>query len=121
MNAKILVIDDEKLIRWTLEDVLRKEGYAVIVAESGEEGLKLVEEHGPDLIILDLRLPGMQGMEVLERVKKIEPKTVVIIVTAHGSAESAVEAMSKGAYDYLNKPFDVDEVRLVIRKALGTA
>ncbi|MFQ5883438.1 MAG: sigma-54-dependent transcriptional regulator, partial [Candidatus Methylomirabilales bacterium] len=120
MAAKILVIDDEKLIRWTLEDVLRKEGYAVISTDSGEAGLKLVEEEGPDLILLDLRLPGMNGMEVLERVKEMQPEALVIILTAHGTVESAVGAMKKGAHDYLNKPFDVDETRVIIRKALET-
>lgn len=120
MTAKILVIDDEKLIRWTLEDVLRREGYVVISAESGEAGLKLVEEQNPDLILLDLRLPGMDGMAVLERVKEIEPDPLVIILTAHGTVESAVEAMSKGAFNYLNKPFDVEETKVIIRKALET-
>jgi DNA-binding NtrC family response regulator len=120
MSAKILVIDDEKLIRWTLNDVLGKEGYQVITAETGESGLKFVEDEGPDLILLDLRLPGIGGMEVLERVKKIEPEALVIILTAHGTVESAVEAMRKGAHDYLNKPFDVEETKLVVRKALET-
>ncbi len=120
MTAKILVIDDEKLIRWMLNDVLGKEGYQVITAETGEAGLKLVEEEGPDLILLDLRLPGIGGMEVLDRVKKIEPEALVIILTAHGTVESAVEAMRKGAYDYLNKPIDLEETKLVVRKALET-
>jgi DNA-binding NtrC family response regulator len=120
MTANILIIDDEKLIRWTLEGVLRKEGYAVMSADSGEAGLKLVDEEAPDLILLDLRLPKMDGMEVLERVKEIKPDALVIILTAHGTVESAVEAMRKGAYDYLNKPFDVEETKLVIRKALET-
>lgn len=120
MIAKILVIDDEKLIRWTLEDTLRKEGYKVFPAESGEAGLKLVDEERPNLILLDLRLPGMDGMQVLERVKEIEPDALVIILTAHGTVESAVEAMKRGAYDYLSKPFDLDETKMVVRKALET-
>jgi len=120
MTAKILVIDDEKLIRWTLQDVLGREGYEVITAESGEVGLKLMEEELPDLVLLDLRLPRMDGMEVLERIKKIEPEALVIILTAHGTVESAVEAMKKGAYDYLNKPFELAETRLIIKKALET-
>ncbi len=120
MTAKILVIDDEKLIRWTLEDALRKEGYRVFSAETGEAGLRLVEEEYPDLILLDLRLPGMDGMEVLERAKELEPEALVIILTAHGTVESAVAAMKKGAFDYVNKPFDLDETRLIICKALET-
>lgn len=98
MTAKILVIDDEKLIRWTMNDVLQREGYHVITAECGETGLQLVEGERPDLILLDLRLPGMDDMEVLDRVKQIEPNVVVIIVTAHGTAESAVEAMKKAYF-----------------------
>jgi DNA-binding NtrC family response regulator len=120
MTAKILVIDDEKLIRWTMNDVLQREGYHVITAECGETGLQLVEGERPDLILLDLRLPGMDGMEVLERAKQIAPNAVVIIVTAHGTPESAVQAMKLGAHDYLHKPFDLEETRAAVRKALGT-
>ena len=120
MKAKILVIDDEKLIRWTLEDTLRKEGHTVFTAESGEVGLKLVEEESPHLILLDLRLPGMDGMAVLEKVKEIEPDALIIILTAHGTVESAVEAMKRGAFDYLNKPFDLGETKMVIQKGLET-
>ncbi len=120
MTAKILVIDDEKLIRWTLEDVLRREGYEVLSAESGEVGLKLFEEEAPDLILLDLALPKMEGMEVLEKIKERDPEALVIILTAYGTVESAVKAMKKGAYDYLEKPFDVGETKLIIKKALET-
>lgn len=119
-STKILVIDDEKLVCWTLEDVLGREGYEVISAESGEAGLKLIEEESPDLVLLDLRLPRMDGMEVLDRIKEIEPEALVIILTAHGTVESAVEAMKKGAYDYINKPFDLGETKLTLKKALET-
>lgn len=120
MTAKVLVIDDEKLIRWTLDDVLRREGYHVITAESGEAGLRLVEEERPDLLILDLRLPGMHGMEVLEKAIQMNPAPRVIILTAYGTRESAAEARNMGVVDYLHKPFDLEETKLAIRKALGT-
>lgn len=120
MTAKILVIDDEKLIRWTLNDVLRREGYDVLTAECGETGLEIVEGERPDLIILDLRLPGMDGMEVLERVKEIAPDAVVIILTAYGSPASALQAIKLGAHEYLHKPFELEETREAVRMALGT-
>lgn len=120
MKNKILVVDDEHLIRWSLEQNLKKQGYEVSTAGSGEDALKLLQEETPDLMLLDIQLPGMNGMEVLEKVKELEEDVIVIMVTALGVLETAVKAMRLGAYDYINKPFNLDELAIVIKKALET-
>jgi len=118
---KILVVDDEHLIRWSLEQNLKKQGYEVMTAGSGEDALRLLREESPDLMLLDIQLPGISGMEVLEKVKEMEEEIIVIMVTALGVLETAVKAMRIGAYDYINKPFNLDELAIVIRKALETS
>ncbi|HXV20783.1 MAG TPA: sigma-54 dependent transcriptional regulator [Desulfuromonadales bacterium] len=118
---KILVVDDEQLIRWSLEQNLKKQGYEVMTAGSGEDALRLLREEPPDLMLLDIQLPGISGMEVLEKVKEMEEEIIVIMVTALGVLETAVKAMRIGAYDYINKPFNLDELAIVIRKALETS
>ncbi len=120
MKNKILVVDDEHLIRWSLEQNLKKQGYGVSTAGSGEDALRLLQEETPDLMLLDIQLPGMNGMEVLEKVKELEEDVIVIMVTALGVLETAVKAMRLGAYDYINKPFNLDELAIVIKKALET-
>ncbi len=120
-KTRILVVDDEHLIRWSLEQNLKKQGYEVLTAGTGEEAVKIVREEQPDLVLLDIQLPGISGLEVLERVKEFEEDTIVIMVTAHGGLETAVTAMRLGAYDYINKPFNLDEMSIVIRKALETS
>ena len=120
-KTQILVVDDEQLIRWSIEQNLKKQGYDVRTAEDGEVALRLVQEEQPDLILLDIQMPGISGLEVLEKVKEIDEDIVVIIVTAQGGLETAVTAMRLGAYDYINKPFNFDELSLVIRKALETS
>lgn len=117
---KILVVDDEHLIRWSLDQNLKKQGYEVTTAGSGEEAMRQVHEESPDLILLDVQLPGMNGMEVLEKIKEAEEDVIVIMVTALGVLETAVKAMRLGAYDYINKPFNLDELAIVIKKALET-
>jgi len=117
---KILVVDDEHLIRWSLEQNLKKQGYEVMTAGSGEDALRLLREDTPDLMLLDIQLPGINGMEVLEKVKEMDEEIIVIMVTALGVLETAVKAMRIGAYDYINKPFNLDELAIVIRKALET-
>ena len=119
-NAKILVVDDEHLIRWTLEQHLSKEGYDVFTAEDGEKALEMVAEIVPDLVLLDNQLPGMHGIEVLGRIKDIDRNIIVIMITAHGLLETAVKAMKLGAYDYINKPFNLEEITLTIKKSLET-
>ena len=117
-QQKILVVDDEHLIRWSLEQNLKKQGYEVVTAASGEDALKLLKDDVPDLMLLDIQLPGIDGLAVLERVKEMEEEIIVIMVTAMGVLETAVKAMRMGAYDYINKPFNLDELAIVIKKAL---
>lgn len=119
-QQKILVVDDEHLIRWSLEQNLKKQGYEVVTAASGEDALKLLKDEVPDLMLLDIQLPGIDGLAVLERVKEMEEEIIVIMVTALGVLETAVKAMRMGAYDYINKPFNLDELAIVIKKALET-
>jgi two-component system, NtrC family, response regulator AtoC len=119
-RQKILVVDDEQLIRWSLEQNLKKQGYEVFTAGSGEEALRLVREESPELVLLDIQLPGINGLETLERIKEYDEEITVIMVTALGVLETAVKAMRLGAYDYINKPFNLDELAIVIKKALET-
>jgi len=118
MSQKILVIDDEKLIRWTLEQHLAKEGFEVLTADSAEKGIEIISEEAPDLILLDNRLPEMTGLELLEKLNVPERSLMVIMITAYGLVETAVRAMKLGAYDYISKPFNLEEITFVIRKAL---
>lgn len=116
---KILIADDEKNMRWILGKNLKSDGFNVIEASNGEEAFELFIDQEPDMVILDYRMPGIDGMEVLRRIKTINDKVPVIMVTAHGSTDAAVEAMKLGAIDYISKPFDIEELKLAIRKALN--
>ena len=117
MKRKILIADDEPNMIWALKKALVKEGYEIISADNGEAAIENLKED-PDLIIMDLKMPKMNGLEALQEIKKINPKIPVIMITAHGSTDTAVEAMKIGALDYISKPFDIDELRVVIKKAL---
>ncbi len=114
-RIKILVIDDEKLIGWSFKKEFDNKYFEVSTAESGEEGLKLFEKDFHDIVFLDNRLPGMQGLEVLKRLKKLRDDVYIIFMTAYGSIETAVEAMKLGAYEYINKPFNHDEIRILLQ------
>lgn len=116
--ARLLVVDDEPSIREFFKILLAREGYQVDVVASGKEAIAKVDEQIYDLVVADLAMPEVDGMAVLDRVKEVSPDTLVLMITAYATAESAVEAMKHGAYDYLMKPFKVDEIRLVIRNAL---
>ena len=118
MEARVLVVDDEKSMCDFLEIMLKKEGYQVRTTTDPREALELVEKEPFHLVLTDVRMPEIDGFQVLRRVKEVQPETLVIMITAYGSPEGAVEAMKQGAYDYITKPFRVDEVKLVIRKAL---
>jgi DNA-binding NtrC family response regulator len=118
MAAKILIVDDDTSLRRVLEYNLQEEGYEVLAATSGEEGLRLFAAHFPALVITDLKMPGISGFQLLAAVKEQSPETLVIVITAFGAIETAVEAMKLGAYDYITKPFNRDALKLVVRKAV---
>jgi DNA-binding NtrC family response regulator len=113
---KILVVDDEPLIRESLYEILRIEGYHVQMAQNAHEAMKLMQEIEFDIVVTDFKLPKMSGMELLENMKKNHPKAEVIMITGYGSIETAVEAMKKGAYDYITKPINDTEIKILIKK-----
>ena len=119
-DAHILIVDDETAERVTLGEVLRLESFHVSLAGSGEEALNLLEQGETfDLVILDLRLPGLNGLQVLERLHKINPETLVILITGYGTLETAIQAMRNGAYDYLLKPCPVEDILATVRRGLS--
>ena len=119
MKARILIVEDERAIQLALSGLLRREGYEVEVAGSGDEALAKLAAAPCDLVLTDLALGrGASGMDVLKGAKRLRPETVVVMITAHGSEKIAVEAMKNGAEDYVPKPFDNDEIRLVVQRAL---
>src|SRR3954471_19084961 len=118
MKSRVLVVDDEESIREFLEIMLRKEGYEVTCAEDGQKALELIKKKSFDLVISDLQMPNMTGIELLRHVKDQYPDILFMMITAFGTTETAVEAMKLGAYDYITKPFKIDEVRININNAL---
>src|SRR4030042_1259230 len=120
VQMKFLVIDDEQIMREGCSRILSKDGWAVITAENGTKGLEeiKVQSEKIDVILLDLMLPGMSGMEVLDHVRTVDPNLLVIVIPGYATVESAVEAMKKGAYDFIPKPFTPDQLRIVVRRAL---
>ena len=120
-QPRILLVDDEANVRTVFSDVLRKESYIVKAVKDGPEAIKAIDEDNFDLALVDLRMPCMDGIEVLKNIKKRKPQIPVIIYTGYGSITTAVEAMRKGATDYLNKPFSPEDLKSSIRKALERA
>ena len=118
MNKKILIIDDEKNIRLTLKSCLDEEGFEIDIAINGEEALKKILSNNYDLVLLDLKMPGIDGMEVLKEIRKKGNEVNVIIMTAYGTVEKAVEAMKLGAIDFLGKPFTPEEIRKIVKSVL---
>src|SRR5689334_11354697 len=119
-RKQILVVDDEPNLRRVLSAQLERDGYDVHTAEDGEQALSVLKEHHLDLIITDLRMPKLDGMELRRRAVAIDDELPVVMITAHGTVDNAVEALKTGAFDYITKPFDQAEVRAIVRKALRT-
>ncbi|MHB9094572.1 MAG: sigma-54-dependent transcriptional regulator [Eubacteriales bacterium] len=118
MEATILIIDDEEHMRWIIGKALAKEGYKTASAADGAEGLAKLAALGPDLVLLDLKLPDESGIDILRAIKREQPRIPVIMITAHGTVESAIEAMKIGAVDYISKPFDMEELKIIISRTL---
>lgn len=118
---KILIVDDEANMRLVLKAMLRKEGYDVATAENGLEALGVLKDQDVAVVVSDLKMPKLDGMGLLDRVVEDYPSTPVIMITAHGTVATAVDAMKKGAFDYITKPFDQDDLKRVVRKALHTS
>jgi DNA-binding NtrC family response regulator len=117
MTPVVLVVEDESILASSISVYLERHGCSTIVAGCGEDGIRASEEASPDVALVDVRLPGMDGIQVLQRLREVTPATEVVIMTAHASVASAVQAIKLGAFDYLTKPVDLDELRLVVDKA----
>ena len=116
-NNKILIVDDDESIRWVLDKGLKKKGYQVDLAKNGREGINKIEKQNDYFIIfLDIFMPDMNGLDVLQKIKKVQPGLFVIIMTAQGTMKNTIEAMQKGAYDYITKPFDLEEIYIFLEK-----
>ncbi|HOU50837.1 MAG: sigma-54-dependent Fis family transcriptional regulator [Smithella sp.] len=119
MHETILIVDDEQSICQSLKAILSDEGYQVLVAGSGEEAVKIVEEEMPQLVLLDVWLPGMDGLDTLKAIKKINPQSLVIIMSGHGTIETAVKATKLGAFDFIEKPLSLDKIIILVNNALS--
>jgi len=117
-GSTILVIDDEDIICDSCRQVLMREGYKVGIAKDGSTGLQKVREMKPDLALVDLKMPGISGMEVLEKIRAIDANIITVVITGYATVESAVEAMKRGAYDFIPKPFTPDELRIITKRGL---
>jgi two-component system sensor histidine kinase/response regulator len=114
----ILVIEDEEIMRQACVDILTDQGYRVLTAENGTVGLDFTREHGPDLVLVDIRMPGIEGLEVLRLIEGIDPSIIKIVITGYATIEYAVASMKNGAYDFLPKPFTPEELRLIVSRGL---
>ena len=120
-SARILIVDDEQLVRWSLNERLTAAGYDVFEAGLAADALERIGNGEVDLVLLDFKLPDGDGLSVLKKIKEMSPEIQVILMTGYSSVETAVEAMKLGAYHYVNKPFNLDEVELLVQKALETS
>lgn len=116
--AQILIVEDDTKMRLALREIMTNEGYSVDTVETGEAALQKADGAGYDLVITDLKLPGIDGMDVLRAIRRSRPETNVVIITAYATVDTAVKAMREGAEDYISKPFNLDEIRLIVRKVL---
>src|SRR6478752_8173163 len=119
--SKLLLIDDETDVQYSFQRTFDSPDIELSTASSGEEGLKLIPKLKPDLVLMDIRMGGMTGMETLRRIRQMDSKLLVILMTAYGTTQTAIEAMKLGAYDYLLKPFDVPHLRELVSNALKAA
>ena len=119
--SKLLLIDDEEDVRYSLERTFAADGIELATAASGEEGLKVIPKFKPDLVLMDVRMTGMTGLETLRKIRVTDPKLLVILMTAYGTTQTAIEAMKLGAYDYLLKPFDIPKLKELVANALKAA
>ena len=117
-GVNILVVDDEKVMRSFISDALTDAGYKVEVASNGEEALSKIKHSPFEILLTDLMMPGMDGIEVIQKVKEVNSNVCAIVITGYPSIETAVEAMRKGAYDYIAKPFKLDELMIVVKRAI---
>ena len=115
-KPRILIVDDEAPMRESLNDWLKEDGYVVGLAASGQEAIDMVQKGTWEVMLLDLKMPGMDGLETLRKVKEVSPEVEVIMMTAYATIDTAVQAMKEGAFDYLVKPFDPDEIEIQIKK-----
>ena len=118
-QEKILVIDDELFVRELLQEFLSKEGYNVYLAESGEKAINLIKTNPVEIALIDLKMPGMDGISTLKEIKKVAPATIAVILTGYPTIESSIEALRSGAYDYVVKPFKLNDLKNTIEKALN--
>jgi DNA-binding NtrC family response regulator len=118
---KMLVVDDEKLMCWSLKKDFEKDGFDVFTVGTAQEGIKCFKENNPDIVFLDIKLPDKNGLEVLKELRQINHDAFIIIITAFGGVENAVSAIKAGAYDYIEKPFEIESVRIIVNRALETA
>src|SRR5579884_911613 len=117
-RARILVVDDEANARTALAELLRDEGYAVETAADGFKALPKLEEFAPDLLLTDLKMPGMDGIDLMRKSREADPQLAVVVMTAYGAVETAVTAMRQGAADYITKPINLEELGVVVERAL---
>ena len=113
----VLVIDDDEKICWAFEQFLTDEGHQSIIANNAEEGLRKIQSETPDIILLDVRLPGMNGLEALKQIKALQPEAIVIVMTAYDNVETTIQAMQLHAFDFIPKPIDLDQVKAIIERA----
>jgi DNA-binding NtrC family response regulator len=116
--AKVLVVDDEEIMRKNLDHILQKEGYIVVMAASGAEALEKMETSDFDVVLTDIKMENISGIEVLEKTKIKYPETEVVMVTAYASTDSAMETLKKGAFQYIAKPFKISEIRITVKQAI---
>ena len=121
MKGKVLIVDDQFGIRILLNEVLQKAGYQTFQAANGVQALEIVNKHSPDLVLLDMKIPGMDGIEILKRMKVIDQDIRVIIMTAYGELDMIQEAKDLGALTHFAKPFDIDDIRNAVAKYVQTA